>query len=160
MKRMAELCVPTQYWYNGPLSFRDEKTGVGFEIRRRVKPSLWYDIVDDADKDPEYAEQRDYIASIDLLIFVVDSQRERVEAGTGYLEDLRTAFTRLGRAPDLLPVLFQLNKRDLPGVVAESELRELFRAPRGSYVPTSARHGEGIDQLIAAAVRLATPRHG
>jgi hypothetical protein len=157
MMRMAELCVPTQrYGYSGPLSFRDEKTGVAFEIRRRVKPSLWYDIVDDADKDPAYAEQRDYIASIDLLIFVVDSQRERVAAGTGYLEVLRSALTRLGRAPGLTPVLFQLNKRDLPGVVAESELRELFRAPRSAYVATSARHSQGIDQVIASAVHLVT----
>lgn len=151
------MCPRSGSGYSGPLCFRDEKTGVRFEIRRRAKPSIWYDLVDDADTDPEYAEQRDYIASIDVLIFVVDSQRERLEAGIGYFDTLRTALTRLGRDPVLLPVLFQLTKRDLPGVVLESELRQLFRAPRGAYVATCARRGEGIDQVIAAAVHLAAP---
>jgi len=151
--RMAEQCLPAQRYGGGPLSL--ETPGVRFEIRRRVKPSLYYDIVDDADKDPEYT-QRDYIASIDLLIFVVDSQPERIEAATLYLEDLRTALRKLGREPDLIPVLFQLNKRDLPGVVSESELRALFRAPRSAYVATSARHGHGIEQLIRAAFELTT----
>jgi signal recognition particle receptor subunit beta len=62
----------------------------------------------------------------------------------------------------MVPVVFQLNKRDIPGVVAVSELRELFRARRGVYVATSARNGDGIDQVITTAVQLATqyPQHG
>jgi predicted GTPase len=133
---------------------RGEARGVHLELRCRVDSSLVYDVVDDADRDPVYAAQRDFIATSDMVIFVVDSQRERLAASASCFEHLRVALARLGRDPASIPVVFALNKRDLPNIASVAELRTMFQSLVCKHVETVAHQGQGIDGLVDAVFEL------
>lgn len=85
--------------------------------------------------------------------FVADSQRERLEANVGALSDLRAALQFLGRRSDDLPLVFLLNKRDLPSAMPEAELETALPWPGAAYFPTiaSQRIGVGLalDHVLA-----------
>lgn len=96
------------------------------------------------------------------VIFVADSQVERLAANAAALDSLRSALRAHGRSPDAVPMVFQYNKIDLPHAVAVEVLDELL-APRWPRVPSVASKGIGVAEAfetmaraIAAAVRTPT----
>lgn len=158
LAQIARLSVPPadcRYPHTEELQFQCGGGRELFQIRGRLDKVRIYDLVDGALADPRHLAQRGYLAETDVLIFVVDSQRERVEAGIQRLEVLRHVFVRLERDPERIPVVFQLNKRDLPNAASEDELRRRFRWPNSAFVPTVATTGTGIAALLVAAVQLA-----
>ena len=64
------------------------------------------------------------LKGVDGVIFVADSQIERMEANQESVENLRTNLAEQGYSLDKLPYVIQYNKRDLPNVAARR------RAPR------------------------------
>lgn len=107
------------------------------------------------------------LTGADGVVFVADSQPERLDANLESLENLRENLREHGRNLDEVPLVLQYNKRDLPRVVPVEDL-DLALNPRG--VPafaTSARTGEGIrealdkvlvDVLARLGTREVTPR--
>jgi hypothetical protein len=155
LKRIGERSAPPQRYDFSRLEWKCNSDTTVFEVLGRYHKAYVYDLFDDADKNPNYRAQLDYLTSIDALIFVVDSQRQRVEAGLYQLEAVRRALERSGRDPASVPVVFQLNKRDIPGVLSEIELLQQFRWPNSTHVSTVATTGAGIEALIVAAATLA-----
>src|SRR3569833_3287084 len=77
-----------------------------------------------------YAASRKLILKgVDGVVFVVDSQIERMEANIESLDNLRINLAEQGYDLDKLPYVIQYNKRDLPNVAPVAQLRELLHPP-------------------------------
>src|SRR3954451_5253785 len=63
------------------------------------------------------------LRNVDGIVFVVDSQRERLEANIASLRNLEANLLLQGDDPSRMPLVVQYNKRDLPKALAAEELR-------------------------------------
>lgn len=90
----------------------------------------------------------------DGVVFVADSQASMKESNIESLENLKTNL-RLNRLdPEKIPIVYQLNKRDLPNVASPDEMRAYLGAGGAPVVEASAIKGEGVTQTLRAAVAL------
>jgi hypothetical protein len=89
----------------------------------------------------------DLIGSADVVVFVVDSQRERLEADLHAADLIDDAFTRTGRKPVVL-----LNKQDLPNVLPRAELTRLLNRWQAPEVATIATRGKGVMEAFELAL--------
>ena len=69
------------------------------------------------------ASRKLILKGVDGVVFVVDSQIERMEANMESLENLATNLAEQGYALDKVPYVVQYNKRDLAHVASLEELR-------------------------------------
>lgn len=90
----------------------------------------------------------------DGVVFVADSQSSMKESNIDSLENLKTNL-RLNRLdPDKIPIVYQLNKRDLPNISSPEEMRAYLGAGDAPALEASAISGEGVTQTLRAAVAL------
>jgi signal recognition particle receptor subunit beta len=83
---------------------------------------------------------------------VVDSQAERREANVESLERWLDELTRAGVITERLPVLFQLNKRDLTNAMSVEDLTVDLRTPVCDYVAsivTATAAARGVNEALA-----------
>ena len=99
------------------------------------------------------ASRKLILKGVDGVVFVADSQVERMEANIESFENLRTNLGEQGYDLNKIPCVVQYNKRDLPNAVAIEELRETAqpaqrpRVPgRGPHRGRRLRHTEGRGQ--------------
>ncbi|OQX68659.1 MAG: gliding-motility protein MglA [Sorangiineae bacterium NIC37A_2] len=100
------------------------------------------------------ASRKLILKGVDGVIFVADSQFERLEANLESMDNLRENLAEQGYDLDKIPFVIQYNKRDLPNVVDVAELRAELN-PRG--VPdfeANARTGEGVFETLKAVSKL------
>lgn len=100
------------------------------------------------------ASRKLILKGVDGVIFVADSQFERLEANLESMDNLRENLAEQGYELDKMPFVIQYNKRDLPNVLDVSELRAEMN-PRG--VPdfeANARTGEGVFETLKAVSKL------
>lgn len=91
---------------------------------------------------------------VDGVVLVVDSQRERLDDNLRSIQNLETNLRLQGDDPATLPMVVQLNKRDLPSALEESELREVLCIPAGvPQVSAVASKGVGVADTLKAIVR-------
>jgi hypothetical protein len=90
----------------------------------------------------------------DAVVFVADTQSERLEASTETFEYLETHLAVHGRGLDTVPLVLQYNKRDLPGVSSVEELDRVFAAPGRPRFEAVAPQGIGVFDTFKAAVKL------
>jgi signal recognition particle receptor subunit beta len=86
----------------------------------------------------------------DGVVFVADSTRGKVEENLAALRNLRENLSELGRELDDLPLVFQWNKRDLPGCEPEGTLREALDVGARPAFAASAASGEGVFATLKA----------
>jgi mutual gliding-motility protein MglA len=100
------------------------------------------------------ASRKLILKGVDGVIFVADSQLERMEANLESVENLRTNLAEQGYDLDKVPYVIQYNKRDLPNAM---ELPELRKALNPSGVPdfeAQARTGVGVFDTLKAVSKL------
>jgi signal recognition particle receptor subunit beta len=102
-----------------PLSLGNIK---GFKVRFHlytVPGQFFYD-----------ASRKLILRGVDGVVFVADSQVERMEANMESLDNLRKNLKEQGFNLDTIPFVIQYNKRDLPNVVPVEEMNRVLN-PRG-----------------------------
>jgi mutual gliding-motility protein MglA len=103
------------------------------------------------------ASRKLILKGVDGVIFVADSQIERMEANEESLENLRTNLAEQGYSLEKLPFVIQYNKRDLPNVAATEELRQILNQMNVPDFDAVARTGIGVfDTLKAVAKAVLT----
>ena len=70
------------------------------------------------------ASRKLILKGVDGVVFVADSQIERMEANIESIENLRINLAEQGYNLDAVPFIVQYNKRDLPNVVPLDELKK------------------------------------
>src|SRR5215208_1850862 len=72
------------------------------------------------------ASRKLILKGVDGVVFVADSQLERMEANLESVDNLRSNLGEQGYDLDKLPYVVQYNKRDLPNVATVDELHRLI----------------------------------
>ncbi|MBI4236984.1 MAG: GTPase domain-containing protein [Deltaproteobacteria bacterium] len=103
-----------------------------------------------------YDAQRKLIAKgTDGVVFVADSQIQRMEANLASLHELQKILAVDGIALEEFPMIIQYNKRDLPQAAPLAELREVLNPSKVPDFETVATKHEGIlDALKAITARV------
>jgi signal recognition particle receptor subunit beta len=99
------------------------------------------------------ASRKLILKGVDGVVFVADSQIERMEANVESLDNLRLNLAEQGYDLDRLPYVVQHNKRDLPNAAPLAEMKRLLN-PRG--VPdfeACASVGKGVFETLKAVAR-------
>jgi len=100
------------------------------------------------------ASRKLILKGVDGVIFVADSQIERLEANQESLDNLRTNLAEQGYSLEKIPYVIQYNKRDLPNVVDVAELRELLNPMTVPDYEAVARTGIGVFDTLKAVSKL------
>lgn len=101
------------------------------------------------------ASRKLILKGVDGVVFVADSQVERMEANIESLENLQTNLKEQGFDLDKIPFVIQYNKRDLPNAAPVEELRKLLN-PNGTAtdLEACAATGEGVFETLKTISKL------
>lgn len=90
------------------------------------------------------------LKGVDGIVFVADSQAERMEANIEAFEALEKSLEKQGYDIHKLPLVFQYNKRDMPGIVTVRELENTFNPMRRPFFEAIANRGQGVMETLQA----------
>jgi signal recognition particle receptor subunit beta len=100
------------------------------------------------------ASRKLILKGVDGVVFVADSQEERMDANVESLENLRFNLQEQGYDLDRLPFVIQYNKRDLPNVMPVEELRRDLNLTGVPDFEACATTGEGVFETLKAIAKL------
>jgi mutual gliding-motility protein MglA len=100
------------------------------------------------------ASRRLILKGVDGLVFVADSQAERMDANIAALENLYENLIDYGFDPTQLPIVLQWNKRDLPNAVPVDELRYQLNPMGLQEYEAVAVRGNGVFDTLKAVSKL------
>ena len=100
------------------------------------------------------ASRKLILKGVDGVIFVADSQIERMEANIESLENLRTNPAEQGYSLDKIPYVVQYNKRDMPNVAPVEELRRVLNPGGVPDFEAVASTGVGVFETLKAVAKL------
>jgi len=102
-----------------------------------------------------YEVSRQFILKgVDGIVFVADSQPERMEANIESFESLEKSLDSQGYDLGKLPFVFQYNKRDMPGAVSIKELEATFNPMKRQYFEAVANRGKGVMETLQCISQL------
>lgn len=103
------------------------------------------------------ASRKLILKGVDGVVFVADSQEERMDANIESLYNLEENLKSQGYDLNKLPYVLQLNKRDLPNVVSTDELVGELQKKGEPVFEAVATNGTGVfDTLKAVAKQVLT----
>ena len=100
------------------------------------------------------ASRKLILKGVDGVVFVADSQIERMEANIESVENLRFNLQEQGYDLDKIPYVVQYNKRDLPNVAAVDELRSLLNTGNAPDFESVSTTGQGVFDTLKAIAKL------
>jgi len=100
------------------------------------------------------ASRRLILKGVDGLVFVADSQAERMDANIAALENLYENLADYGYDAANLPVVLQWNKRDLGSAVPVEELRRQLNPMGLQEHEAVAVTGQGVFDTLKAVSKL------
>lgn len=90
----------------------------------------------------------------DGVVFVADSQIERLESNIESLENLEANLAEQGDSLNRLPFVVQYNKRDLPNTVPVEALQAALNARNAPWFEAVATQGIGVFETLKSAAKL------
>ena len=100
------------------------------------------------------ASRKLILKGVDGVVFVADSQMERMEANLESLENLRVNLAEQGYDLDRVPYVVQYNKRDLPSAVGVDELRRALNPKNVPEFAAVAPTGVGVFDTLKSVAKL------
>jgi mutual gliding-motility protein MglA len=103
------------------------------------------------------ASRKLILKGVDGVVFVADSQEERMDANIESLHNLEENLQSQGYDLKTIPYVLQLNKRDLPNVVSVADLTSELQRKGEPVLEAVAATGVGVfDTLKAVAKQVLT----
>jgi len=99
------------------------------------------------------ASRKLILKGVDGVVFVADSQAERMDANLESLENLRTNLKEQGYDLDALPYVVQYNKRDLPNAVDLGYLKQYINPTNVPDFEAVATTGVGVFDTLKAVAK-------
>ena len=99
------------------------------------------------------ASRKLILKGVDGVVFVADSQIERMEANIESLENLRLNLTEQGYDLDKLPYVVQYNKRDLPNAAPLDQLKAVLNPTKAPEFEACATSGVGVFDTLKAVAK-------
>ena len=118
----------------------------GFKVRLHlytVPGQVFYD-----------ASRKLILKGADGIVFVADSQLERMESNIESLQNLEQNLAEQGLALEKMPFVLQYNKRDLPNVVSIEDLQRALNPRNVPWFGAVATTGVGVFETLKAIAKL------
>jgi len=100
------------------------------------------------------ASRKLILKGVDGVVFVADSQIERMEANIESLDNLRVNLQEQGYNLDKIPYVVQYNKRDLPNSAPMDELKKVLNPTNVPEFEAVATTGVGVFDTLKAVAKL------
>ncbi len=100
------------------------------------------------------ASRKLILKGVDGIVFVADSQLERMDANIESLDNMRINLEEQGYSLTQIPYVVQYNKRDLPDVVPVTELKKVLNINGVPDFEATASAGVGVFETLKAIVKL------
>jgi len=100
------------------------------------------------------ASRKLILKGVDGVIFVADSQVERMDANVEAIENLETNLRSQGYDLMAIPYVLQLNKRDLPNVASVDEMKRLLAKKNEPIFEAVAAKGPGVFETLKGVAKL------
>ncbi len=100
------------------------------------------------------ASRRLILKGADGVVFVADSQEDRLDANLETLDNLREHLEDHSLNFDTIPYVLQLNKRDLPNILAVEELKKQLLLKGEPAVEAVAVRGHGVFDTLKEVAKL------
>lgn len=126
-----------------PLALGDIK---GFKTRFHlytVPGQIFYD-----------ASRKLILKGVDGIVFVADSQVERMDANIESFENMKLNLEEHGCNLNNVPHVVQYNKRDLPNAVSVQELKRVLNSSAAPDFEAVASVGSGVFETLKVIVKL------
>ena len=99
------------------------------------------------------ASRKLILKGVDGVVFVADSQVERMEANLESLDNLRVNLGEQGYDLAKVPYVVQYNKRDLPNAAPLEEMRRLCNPSGAPDYEACATVGKGVFETLKAVAK-------
>ena len=99
------------------------------------------------------ASRKLILKGVDGVVFVADSQIERMEANLESLDNLKVNLKEQGYDLDKIPYVIQYNKRDLPNAAPLEEMQKLCNPTGAPEYEACATTGEGVFETLKAVAK-------
>jgi hypothetical protein len=99
------------------------------------------------------ASRKLILRGVDGVVFVADSQEERLDANLESLSNLEQNLKEHGFDLSTIPYVLQLNKRDLPNVMPAEKLQKFLRVKGEPVYEAVATQGVGVLETLKAITR-------
>ena len=100
------------------------------------------------------ASRKLILKGVDGVIFVADSQEERMDANLEALDNLATNLKTQGYEFNTIPYVLQFNKRDLPTAMPVEEMKRLLCRRNEVVVEACASTGTGVFETLRAVAKV------
>jgi small GTP-binding protein len=100
------------------------------------------------------ASRKLILKGVDGVIFVADSQVERMDANVEAIENLAANLKTQGYDLMTIPYVLQLNKRDLPNVASVEEMKRLLTKRNEPVFEAVAAKGPGVFETLKGVAKL------
>ncbi len=100
------------------------------------------------------ASRKLILRGVDGIVFVADSQVERLEANIDSYLDLKKNLANQGLDIKKIPIIFQWNKRDLPNVTPVEDLEKKLNEFNVPSFETSVVDGKGVFESLKMISKL------
>jgi len=100
------------------------------------------------------ASRKLILKGVDGIVFVADSQAERMDANIESFENMKTNLEEQGLSLARVPHVVQYNKRDLPNIIPVAEFKNVFNTGMVPDFEAIALRGIGVFETLKAIVKL------
>ena len=100
------------------------------------------------------ASRRLILKGADGVVFVADSQEERLDANLETLDNLREHLKDHNLNFETIPYVLQLNKRDLPNILSVEELKKQLGVKGEPTLEAVAITGQGVFDTLKEVAKL------
>jgi signal recognition particle receptor subunit beta len=88
----------------------------------------------------------------DGVAFIADSQTQEIRANQASFKDLRRNLRENGLDPGKMPLVIQYNKRDLPNIRTEDDIKRMSAMGKERTFLATATHGTGVADTFLGLV--------
>ena len=100
------------------------------------------------------ASRKLILKGADGVVFVADSQEERLDANFETLDNLKEHLKEHSLSFENIPYVLQLNKRDLPNAMPVDELKKQLQLKNEPVLEAVAVNGTGIFETLREVAKL------
>ena len=100
------------------------------------------------------ASRKLILRGVDGVVFVADSQEERMDANVEALENLQENLKEHSYDFKRIPYVLQLNKRDLPNAMPVDTLKQELLKKDEPVIEAIAFQGQGVFETLKAVAKL------
>ena len=100
------------------------------------------------------ASRKLILKGADGVVFVADSQEERLDANYETLDNLKEHLSEHNLSFDTIPYVLQLNKRDMPGILPVDDLKSKLQLKGEPVLEAVAVNGLGVFETLRDLAKL------